>query len=332
MCANFDFDSGDSDGDYENDPNLKMEPPVKIRGVIDSIFVANSDYGQSFGINFKNAYLVHGIAGVQFKGDDGNPAKPQEGGERNESAVKVLSWASEQTQKVLSEDSPEEILEEPYLQRNYVGNNYFYDVDAARVEGSEEDDYDSTPEEEVELGDFVMYFGSTENGPKSKSKTISKIITAQAGNVVTDENSKNDWLDENAVLREDMVDREVVIAMTQKESDESGRTFHHPYILDGKTNAPIFADNTVSAAEDSESDNEDDRNDADEEDEEEEDPSDSGVPDDVQSFYDTCSELSLENETAVAGLLEEMLEDGDIDEDQVEEVGGEDAVIENVVA
>lgn len=336
--ADFDFDDGDSGGDYDNNPGLKMEPPVKFNGDVDSIFVANSPWGQSFGINFKNVTLVHGIAAVQFKGEDEDgdyvPMKPQNGGERDEDTVKILSWESEQTQKVLSEDSVEEVKEEPYLQRNYVGSNYYYDVDYARIEGSEDDDYDSTPEDEIELGDFVMYFGAGSDGPKGKSKTISKILTAQAGDVVVDEESEDEWLDENAALREDMVGRNVTIAMTQKNSDESSRTFHHPYVLDGKTNAPIFADNSVDAAEQSEESDEDNGNDENETDEteEEDEPSDSGVPSDVQSFYDTCDELSLNSETAVEGLLEEMLDDGDIDSEQVEEVGGEEAVIENVVA
>ncbi len=322
MSDKYDFDGdGNGSGDYDDDVNLKMEPPAKVRGTLDGVFNSESPYGQSLGINIKDVTLVDGIAGHSLKDEDGDP---EQTGEPDMGAIKVLSWDAESSIPVLSEDTtPDDVP--GIVQRNYVGSSYYYDVEAARLEEDPNGvGNPNVPEDEIPLADsMVMFAGSTDNGPKSKSKTLSKILCAQGADVVLDEDSQDAWLDGDAALREDLVGREVIIAMTTKESDETGRTFHHPFVLDAKTNHPIFVSNEVPEEDDEDS-PEDDADD------EEEDES-NGTPDDVQSFYDTCGELSITNEGAVSELLTEMMEDGDVSEEQVEEAGGKDEVVATVV-
>lgn len=316
-----DSDNNSGDNDYD-DRNLKLEPPCKVRATLDGVFVSNSPYGQSLGISLQDVSLVDGIVGHSLKDEDN---KPDQNGEP-EDAFKVLSWQAESSVPVLSEDTTPDDLPE-IVQRNYVGNNFYYEVeeDIVRLEEDPEGvGNPNVPEGEPSIYEnMVLFAGSTEKGPKSKSKTLSKILCTQGADVVVDEDSQDEWLDQNAALREDLMGREVIIVMITKESDETGRTFHHPFVLDAKTNHPIFVSNEVPDAEDEEEQ---------EEEEEEAEPEANGVPGDVQSFYDTCDELSITNEAAVESLLTEMMDDGDVSEDEVEEVGGKDAVIETVTA
>lgn len=302
MCANYDF-GGDSSG--EQNESLKLEPPCMVRAELESVFSSKSQYGQSLGVNLKNVHLVDGILGQDTDSEN----------------LKVLSWGAETSIPRLTEDSSTDDLGD-YVVRNYVGNQYEYDVLESRLEGDEEVGYDDDPEDEIDLteyspsGNFVFFSGATENGPKSASKTLSKILATQGRDVVLDEDSQDEWLDEDVALREDLVGREVILAMTKNESDETGRTFHHPYVLDGDTRAPIFVDN---ASDEDEEDDTEDRSDDEEESGDE-------LPDDLQSFYDTCRELSINQEDAVEGLLDDMLEDDDVSQESVDEYGREEII------
>lgn len=320
---NFGGDDNDNNngGDDYDDRNLKLEPPCKVRATLDGVFVSNSPFGQSLGVSLTDVSLVDGIAGHSLKDEDNDPDRNGE----PEDAYKVLSWEAETSIPVLSEDTTPDDLP-GIVQRNYVGNNFYYDVVEGAVRLEEDPDgvgNPNVPEEEPSVHDsMVLFSGATENGPKSKSKTLSKILCAQGTDVVVDEDSQDEWLNSDAALREDLVGREVILVMVTKESDETGRTFHHPFVLDAKTNHPIFVSNEVPDAEDGDE----------QEEEEEDEPEANGVPGDVQSFYSTCDELSITNEAAVESLLTEMMEDGDVSEEEVEEVGGTDAVIETVTA
>lgn len=310
----YDFDDGGSGSSGEQRDTLKMEPPAMIRGEVDSLFTTSHDqYGQSLAISINNVSLVDGILGYPLKDENGNQDK---NGEPDTTSPKVLSWEAEPS-LILDEDSTVDDLNER-VQRNYVGTNYYYGVETARLEEDKDVGYENDPEEEIELGDFVMFFGATDNGPKSASKTLSKILSAQGSDVVVDEDALHSWLDEDIALRDDLMGREIILALTLRESDETGRNFHHPFVLDGSTRTPIFADN--SATQDEEQDEE-------VEDEEVEDENDGpDVPDDIQSLYDTCNELNIHQEDAVEGLMDDMLDDGDISEESVEEVGRDNII------
>lgn len=312
--------NGNNNGDDYDDKNLKVEAPCKVRATLDSVFTSQSPYGQSLGINFKDVSVVDGILSHSLKDENGDPDQT---GEPDEGVFKVLSWQAESSIPVIQEDTTPDDLPE-IVQRNYVGDNYYYDVQGARLE----EDPDgvgnpNVPEDKIPVHGSMVYFaGANSNGPKSASKTLSKILCAQGNDVVIDEDSQDEWVDPDAALREDLVGREIILVMTTRKSDETGRNFNHPFVLDAKTEVPIFVSNEVPEEEEEES----------EEVEEEESEEASGVPDDVQSFYDTCNELGIDNEKAVTDLLTEMVDDGDVSEDEVEEVGGKDEVIETVTA
>lgn len=297
--ANYDFDDGDSGSSSES---IKLEPPCMVRVTLDGVFSTKSRYGQSLGVGFNDVSLVDGILAEDT--DSGN--------------MKVLSWDAEMSVPTIDENTSVSDLPE-HVQRNYVGNTYEYEVLEARLEEDEDIGYGSDPEEEIEIGDFVFFTGATDDGPKSASKTLAKILSSQGSEAVVDEDSQDAWLGEDVAMRDDLMGREVIIAMTKRESDETGRTFHHPYVLDGKTRAPIFVDNTTDDSEGSD----DSDNDTDEEDEEEEG---SDMPDDLQSFYSTCNDLSINNADAVEGLLDDMLDDGDVSEASVEEYGRDEII------
>jgi len=299
--AKYDFDDGSTGTRTES---IKLEPPCMIRAEVDSVFSSKSKYGQSLGVSLKGVHLVDGIFGQ----------------DTNSGNYKVLSWGAETSIPRMTEDTTVDDLGD-YVVRNYVGNQYEYEVLEARLEEDEEVGYPTTPEEEIELGDFVFFTGATDNGPKSASKTLSKILAAQGRDVVVDENSKDEWLDEDVALREDLVGREIILAMTKKEADDTGRTFHHPYVLDGKTRAPIFVDNNADSGEE------------DEEEEEVEEEADEGpdLPEDLESFYSTCRELNINQQDAVEGLLDDMVGDGDVSEESVEDYG-RDQIIEDLTA
>lgn len=305
MCAKYDFDDESSGNSSEN---IKLEPPCMVRMKIDGIFSSKSKYGQSLGVSLTESKLVDGILARGSEEDD------FEQGEDNDGTLKVLSWDAEMSVPNVGDGAIDELPD--VVQRNYVGNSYMYEVLDARLEGDEDEDYGDQPEEEIELGDFVFFTGATKNGPKSASKTLAKILASQGRDAVVNDESQDEWLDDDVALREDLMGREVILAMTTKKSDDTGRTFHHPYVLDGKTRAPIFVNNDAS-----ESSDEDETEEEDEEEEEENDK-----PDDLQSLYDTCSDLNINSEEAVVGLLEDLLEDGDISEESVEEYGREQII------
>ena len=307
--AKYDF-GGDFDGD--DNEAIKLEPPCMIRVKLDNIFESSSRYGQSLGINMKDGQLVDGILGRGEKEDD------FEAGEHNTGSLKVLSWDSEMSVPTITEDTTPDDLP-AIVQRNYVGNTYKYEVQAARLEEDQEVGNPNVPEDEIEIGNLVFFTGATDNGPKSASKTLAKILSAQGRDAVLDEDSQDNWLDSDVALREDLVGREVILAMTKRTSDETGRTFHHPFILDGKTRAPIFTNNEDDSGQD----------DSDEEEQEEEEEEEAGYPEGLESFYETCHDLSIYGEDAVEGLLDDMLNDGEIDQEAVDN-HGRDQIIEDL--
>jgi len=304
--AKYDFDDA-IDNDQENNKPLKLEPPCMIRVTLDGLFASNSEWGQSLGIPMQDATLVDGIF---TKGESENSFDV----DNNTGSLKVLSWDAEMSVPEITADTTPDDLPN-VVQRNYVGNTYKYEVLAARLEEDKDVGNPSVPEEEPELGNVIYFAGATDNGPKSATKTLAKILSAQGSDVVIDEDSQDAWLDEDVALRSDLMGREVIIAMTKRTADETGRTFHHPFVLDGKTRVPIFTNNEVSDDEPEE----DDEEEVEESDEPER-------PEDLQSFFDTCNDLSIHSEEAVTGLLDEMLNDGDVSEESVDEYGRDEII------
>lgn len=304
-------------------PTFKIAPFIKLRGVISRLFVGNSDFGQSIAVTYDDGHLVDGILTKRT----------------DKEQYKVFSWKDApviEDETLDCDDLP------PILTKTYGGDNYKYEILAARLQEDEEvgygndvevratdDDYEGTGPIPTNIlledddgnpdGRFTVYETAGEDGPNSCGKTTAKVLSSLSHGAVVDEDSQFSWLADNIELRAELQGMEVQYAKVQRESNESEHSFYFPIFMDAATDTMILPDNEVEssggesvpeAAQDDPMDKPDET------------PTDDSDP--VQEFYETCDELSIDTEPAVLGLLEDMVEDDDneltadmVDEDEV---------------
>jgi hypothetical protein len=335
MDSKYDSYSESSGGNGYDNIELRFTPYAAVNLTVDRVFGSESQFGQSLGVNFSDVELEDGALYV-------DPEKE---------VYKLFSWKDvaglsvseslERGNEPTADDAPE------VETKTYVGNEKTYELVAARVpevtgpdgdivleatsktrdvtvydDGTiETDEWEDRGGDLVEVGDTITWYnGSEEYGPSASAKSIAETLTEYGSNAVVDEDDLYNWLPDTSgenIMRSDLEDRRLRFFTVTRES-ENGFTYHDPIFEDIQTDEQVTPNNRET-----ESDAMQDAREAD---------SNGTYPEPVADFVSSGKGLNLTRERA-ENLLDELLEDSDnsLTEGMLEESGGRDAMIQEVL-
>lgn len=335
MDSKYDSYSGDSGSNGYDNIELRFTPFTTVNVDVDRVFGSESQFGQSLGVNFENVELEDGALYV-------DPEKE---------VYKLFSWkdvAGLSISESLERGKEPTAADAPEIEnKTYVGNDKTYELVAARVpEVTDPDgevvleatsrrrDVEVNDDETIDAGDWedldgdlveigstiTWYNGSEEYGPSASAKSMLETLTTFGSNAVVDENDLYNWVPDTSgenILRDDLKDRRLRFFTVTKES-ENGYTYHDPIFEDLETGEQVTPNNRET-----ESDAMADAREAD---------SGGTYPEPVADFVSSGANLNLTRDRA-ANLLDELLEDEDnsLTEGMLEDSGGRDAIIEEVL-
>lgn len=339
------YDNYDSDeSSYEEDFEFIFTPYVTIDTNINRVFGTGSEFGQSLGINFENIELVDGTLYA-------DPEKEK---------FKLFSWqrAADMTPAERFErgDDPDVDDAPEFMRRTYFGSDKEYELVAARVPELTDEDGDIVVEatsksrdvefgeEEgaVELGDWeshggdlidlpnaiTWWSGNDDNGPSVSAVTLAETLTHYGEDIINDEEDNFNWLNDTSgdnILRNDLEDRRVRFFVVRKPGEDF--KYNLPIVEDLDTGEQVKPDNRSTSGGSGNEDSGSDSAVA------EAAAQDSGTyPEPLADFISSGRDLELDGGRA-ATLLEDMVEDEttSLTWDMVEDNGGEDAIIEQVI-
>ncbi len=300
--------SGSSDGDgYERDSQLKWKPNASFRGVLETVYAGDNQWGQSIGIKFTDGKLVDGVLMERLDRDTNEP----------DGTLKLFAWENMPVildENLSADDAPEVFTEE------IVGKTYKYTLVGARVEGEEESD----PEETIEFGDFIMWEDGGKK-PSSTSKVLAQLLTNLGRDAIVDRNDIMNWLAVDEIeAREDLIGRELEVFKVIKQGDK--HDFHAPVVIDTKTGEEVRIGNVGSSSPSKSAPSEPETK-----------PASTGdlaadLPGPVADFVEFCQDFGLTDEDQIRTNLNEMAEeDGNsLTADMVESVG-EDEIVATIL-
>jgi len=288
--------ANDNSSDYGDEEQLafKWNTNATFRGVFDSVFGADTQYGQTLGLKFRDATVVDGVLMARL-GDDGG----------RDGTVKLLPWSSMPVrldEDLAAADAPEIFTED------ILGNTYRYELLAARVEEAND------PAEPVEIGaDIVLWEGGGKK-PSATAKMMAQIFTQAGPDVIVDREDINNWLTvSNIDARPELLDREFDVFKVEKEGDK--HSFHSPIVVDTKTEEQVKVSQRAEDSTDDSSGSESQASDS----------SGNGAGDDdapvgggemagpVVDFIEFCTDFGLDDESQILDNLNDMAGDSSND-------------------
>ena len=332
--AEYETNGSSTDGDYDN-IELTFTPYTTVEATVSGVFGTDSEYGQSLGVAFEDVRLVDGALYV-------DPEKDKH---------KLFSWknvAGLSISESLERGNSPDASDAPEIEtKNYAGNEKTYELVAARVpevtdsdnevvleassrertvtveDGSvsETGEWTDLSGDKVELGESITWYsGSEEYGPSASSKSLLEVLTEFGSDAVNDEDDLYNWLPNDGVgdniMRDDLEDRRVRFFTVSRESS-NGYTYHDPILEDLSTGEEINPNNRLTESDAIEEARERDEG---------------TYPEPVADFVQSGRNLNLTEDRA-SGLLDELLEstDNGLTEPMLEDVGGREALIDEVV-
>ena len=253
--GNDDDNSGNNSGSSDNgaeDKNLTLTPFAEIEGKLVKVFGNDNRFGQSLGISWEDVKLVDGC--LYHDPDKDN--------------YKVFSWKSVIGMMPGEGDFSSDDAND-FLMKTYGTTEKRYELVTA-VHPDEDE-----PES---IGNALMWYsGSQKYGPKSASKTLSKILTQMGRDMMVEEDDWYDslsaaeqaradlpdddddflswitgWLADTSgdnCLRSDLQGRRFNFFEVKKPSNNSDRHYHHPIVEDSETEIQVTVDNTAGGSE-----------------------------------------------------------------------------------
>lgn len=219
-----DTTTGGADDDAEQ-VNLSMEPYTYISFIPEKVF----------GFEYSNGDQTLAFTGEKAQLHDGALYRDTDDpdGEKH----KLFSWPSIMgrgpNEMDISPDDPQR-----FLQKTYGSTDKEYEFSTARVGP------DENPEEPIALGDLIMWHGTSDDKPKSVSKTLAQLLTKQGTDIIVDDTTTDNWLAEtdpsDNLLREDLKGRRLLLTIEKKQSNQSERKYHHPVLRDLETGEKIM--------------------------------------------------------------------------------------------
>lgn len=249
--GNDDDNSGNNSGsDDVRDMNLTLTPYAEIEGELVKVFGNENRFGQSLGVAFEDVELVDGCLYHDPEKDN----------------YKVFSWKA--VVGMMPGDGDFESGDaNQFLMKTYGSTEKRYEL----VEAVHPD-----KDEPVAIGNACLWYsGSSQHGPKSASKTLSKILTQDGRDAMVEEDDWYDslsdadqaradlspddddylswitgWLADTSgddLLRSDLQGRRFNFFEVKKPSNNSDRKYHHPIVEDSVTGTTVTVDNNVSS-------------------------------------------------------------------------------------
>ena len=331
--AEYETDGSSTDTDYDN-IELTFTPYTTVEATVDRVFGSESEFGQSLGVNLTDVRLVDGALYV-------DPEKDK---------YKLFSWknvAGLSISESLERGNSPDASDAPEIEtKNYAGNEKTYELVAARVpevhdsegniqleassrertveveDGDVADvgDWTDLSGDKPELGDSITWYsGSEEYGPSASSKSLLEVLTTFGSDAVENEDDLYNWLPDSSgddIMRDDLEDRRVRFFTVTRESS-NGYTYHDPILEDLSTGEEINPNNRLAESDAIEEARERDEG---------------TYPEPVADFVQSGRNLNLTEDRA-DGLLDELLEstDNGLTEPMLEDVGGREALINEVV-
>lgn len=289
--------SNSDDSDYD-DLALKWKPYATFRGTLESVFGAESKYGQMFGIKFSDVELVDGVL-MQRVDNDGN----------REDTLKLFDWDSMPVVgEATVEDAPEVHTEE------YGGTTYQYELIGARMEDSE------NPGDTIEVDEEVVLWESGGESPSATAKSLAQLLTNAGTEVIDNRDDINSWIHiDRCEVRDDLEGRTFDVFKVVQEGDEYD--FHSPVFVDTKTEEQVLVNNGNDG--DTTTDETASGSGGDETEAETGD-----FPEPVADFVEFCDDFDLNDEEQIRDNMDSMADDEDnsLTTDQIEAVGAENIV------
>lgn len=333
-----DSNSDSSGSENENSPELIVTPYATFEGNLAAVFGTNSQFGQSLGTVFEDIEVIDGCLYV-------DPDKQK---------FKLFSWQES------NDMSPPERLdrgEDPsaddasdFIRKTYAGNSKEYELVAARVpEVTDEDgsvvipasskertvtfdgddvsfgDWNDLGGDTIPFGDAIIWSnGSDEHGPSVTAKSLAETLTEYGENAVEDEDDLNNWLTDASggnVVREDLANQRVRFFIIQKSSDQY--TYNQPIIEHLNTGERVRPNNYSPEGDEGNEDSSSEANSG---------SAPESYAEPVADFLQSGEKLDLTEDRA-GMILDDLISDADnaLTEELVEEAGGRDHLIQQVV-
>ncbi|UBF22762.1 hypothetical protein M1M38_gp069 [Halorubrum tailed virus 27] len=326
---------GNYGGSSKNDPILDVRVNTALRATLNGVMgTGPGQYGQQIGVTLGDVEVIDGVLMKNVSRSE-------------EQSPKLRLWAWEDLFDV---DNPENEIDpaeataedapETYAHHHSKGTTYYELVSARKGSGEPGEDGESGAPENV--GDF-MWFESGASKPSATAKSLANVLTNMGGDALLDTSELDQpiygWLDRGVSIRPDAQGARVEIAKVLRPGDEYD--YHHPVIIDLDTmeaygqyqpgeaaaaptpaepaaapvpagGAPVEVEGETTPAAAPGGD----------------------VNKHVDKFVTTMRDLQQTNEDIIRGQLESLIgsEATPLSEDDVEEFGGEDAVVEAVVS
>lgn len=296
--------SGGSGGD---DVKIKMVPHAAVEGELTKVFGNRNSFGDSLGLVWEGLEVVDGCLYKDEK--DTHKVFPWK---------EVVGIDPEEAEDLTADDANQ------YLVKNYPTGEKRYELVAAVV---------PEVDEPYEVGDVIMWYGGDKgSGPKPASVTLAKILT-KYGNEAVVSKTDDEWLvdtSKNDILRADLQGRRLAFFEVKKESNKTGRTFHHPVVIDTTTGSAVRVQNGGEQADTAPA--------ADGADEAEvaadggPEVAEGDTPEPIEDFISTCESLNFTDRDRAETLLSDLVADegNDLTADMVDGFGGEGAVLDLV--
>ena len=322
---------GSYGGNSNNDSILDVRVNTAFRATLNGVMATGpGQYGQQIGVTLGDLEVIDGVLMKNVsRSEDQSP--------------KLRLWAWED---LFDLDDPENEIDpaeataedapETYAHHHSKGTTYYELVEARR--GSGEPGVDGDSGEPVNVGDFI-WFESGAAKPSATAKSLANVLTNMGGDALLDTSELDQpiygWLDRGVSIRPDAQGARVEIAKVTRPGDEYD--YHHPVIIPLDTMkaygqyqpgdaaapepaaAPAATAAPVGGAIEVEG----------------EDKAAMAGPENehVDKFITTMRGLKQTNEDIIRRQLESLIgsDATPLSEDDVDEFGGADAVVEAVV-
>lgn len=252
--------SSDSSTDYDNENiQFKFTPYASFEAEVTRVFGTETPYGDSLGVVFDDVEITDGVLYLDsdkevlklFSWEQSTGFSIMEALERGEApdiddAPDPLAQTYGDTKKryrlvgaVIEEvvDDGETLIDAQSKVRDYSFE------DGEPVMGDEFEDLGGDP---ITIDrELISWQGASDDGPTSAATRFTALLTEKGPDMIGDDETI-EWLNDTSgtdVLRDDLDGRRVEVFLTEETSDESGRTWYRPTVIDTKTEQAIGYNN-----------------------------------------------------------------------------------------
>lgn len=344
------YGGGSSGGQSYDNEELRFEINATVVGEFGRVFGTESQYGQSLGVNMTNVRLDDGLIYYypdqdrykMFPWEQVCGFSPWELADRDDMSTDIDDQADTihtesygdgtQRYELVMARMPEVVDDDGTVLIEAQSKSRGINVVDGELQGfTEWEDHDGA---RIGFHDTITWWdGSNEYGPNTTAVTLLETLTHFGQEAAVDDSDIFNWLPDTSgenMLRDDLDGREVEFFIIQRPGEEY--SYNVPVILDVETGEQIRPDNrAASTSGGGGSGNENSGGESQLQAARAEDAEGRSYPEPVADYIQAAQELNMDRESA-GQLLDDVVADNEsMDPEMVEEVGGREHLIDQVV-